>query len=126
MSQLACVILRRAAAVDAAGWHAPDAAIWGCTTSTSLVMHRRSRCMMAGCERAPVACLLVVTALALLSGAAATAVHRGFIRQQDGQFIDQECREFNFVGANACVPRLQTVSVAACDLAASRQACQPV
>ena len=84
-------------------------------------MHYRSRCMMPRCERAPVACLLVVTALALLSGTAAKAVHRGFIRQQDGKFIDQECREFNFVGANACVPRFPTLSVAACDLAASRQ-----
>ena len=76
---------------------------------------------MAGRERGPVAGLLLVTALALLSGAAAKAVHRGFIRQQDGKFIDQECREFNFVGANACVPRLSASSVAACDLAASRQ-----
>lgn len=31
----------------------------------------------------------------------AKAVHRGFIRMQDGLFVDQECREFNFVGANA-------------------------
>lgn len=35
----------------------------------------------------------------------AKAVHRGFIRMQDGLFVDQECREFNFVGANAYVSK---------------------
>ena len=54
------------------------------------------RALAASCT-----CLAVV---ALAAGVVeAQPVHRGFIRMQDGLFVDQECREFNFVGANACV-----------------------
>lgn len=52
-----------------------------------------------GLMAAAAACLLV-----LVLAAPATdgkALHRGFITMQNGKFVDQECREFNFVGANA-------------------------
>jgi hypothetical protein len=48
---------------------------------------------------AAAACLFGLVLVA--SVADAQPVHRGFIRMQDGKFVDQECREFNFVGANA-------------------------
>lgn len=48
---------------------------------------------------AAAACLLVLVLAAPATDA--KALHRGFIRMQNGKFVDQECREFNFVGANA-------------------------
>lgn len=49
------------------------------------------------------ACLAFISLF--VTESSAKAVHRGFIRMQDGLFVDQECREFNFVGANACVSK---------------------
>mmetsp|Transcript_8368 Transcript_8368/g.25080 ORF Transcript_8368/g.25080 Transcript_8368/m.25080 type:complete len:630 (-) Transcript_8368:2224-4113(-) len=46
-------------------------------------------------------CACLAVAAMSVGTADAKAVHRGFIRMQDGLFVDQECREFNFVGANA-------------------------
>ena len=58
---------------------------------------------MARLKAAAAICISLVIAAVSAGTAEAKAVHRGFIRMQDGLFVDQECREFNFVGANACV-----------------------
>ena len=47
-----------------------------------------------------------VAAVAVLAcvGICAANAPIGFIRAQDSRFVDANCNEFNFVGANACVP----------------------
>ncbi len=64
---------------------------------------------MARFNAAAAICTSLVIAAMSAGTAEAKAAHRGFIRMQDGLFVDQECREFNFVGANACV--LQTAGL---------------
>lgn len=51
-----------------------------------------------GSMAAAAACLALALAASVTD---AKPQHTGFIRMQDGKFVDQECREFNFVGANA-------------------------
>ncbi len=49
---------------------------------------------------------VLVAAIAVLAcvGICAADAPAGFIRAQDSRFVDANCNEFNFVGANTCVP----------------------
>ena len=71
----------------------------GCAaTPTSRVVQTTMACWR-GLMAAASACLLVL--MLTVPATDAKALHRGFITMQNGKFVDQECREFNFVGANA-------------------------
>ena len=58
---------------------------------------QEGRCTMAA--RALVAAVAVLACV----GICAADAPAGFIRAQDSRFVDANCNEFNFVGANTCV-----------------------